>query len=138
MRVGRSGQFQGVTSRKNGGSVAKGEGFSVGSGSESRAPTPSASTKQVQSVDAILSIQGVDDAVTGRRSALRHGHKMLDVLDDLRIGLLSGKVPPGKLKSLVTLVDARAPSGDEELEDVLDAIELRARVELAKLEQLGR
>ena len=59
---------------------------------------------------------------------------MLDHLDDIRLGLLMGAIPISKLTSLVQVVkDQRDQVDDPRLASVLDEIEVRAAVELAKL-----
>ncbi len=62
---------------------------------------------------------------------------MLDKLDALRQGLLRGAMSRGDLMDLAKLVRARQEVGaDPELRAILGDIELRAAVELAKLESL--
>lgn len=59
---------------------------------------------------------------------------MLDLLDDVRDGLLAGHVSRDTLQRLVQLVGAkREDFVDPGLSSVMDEIDLRARVELAKL-----
>jgi hypothetical protein len=81
-----------------------------------------------------MALQGVDDPAGRRARAVRRGARLLDDLDDLKIGLLDGRLSEGRLGRLMAAVDARRDQTDDAgLEDVLDGIELRARVELAKL-----
>ena len=63
---------------------------------------------------------------------------MLDHLDAIRHGLLLGSIPRDKLNGLLAVVrERRDDVGDPRLAAVLDEIELRAAVELAKLDQLA-
>lgn len=63
---------------------------------------------------------------------------MLDLLDEVRVGMILGQVSRGTLQSLLTLVNAqREDFIDPSLSQVLDEIDLRARVELAKLNFAG-
>ncbi len=91
----------------------------------------------VEAVDALLAIQEVDpgQAKDDRRShARRHGERLLDRLDEIRLGLLSGVVAAGRLDEIAALVAEKRGSGDDPgLDQVLDEIELRVKVELAKL-----
>ena len=88
-------------------------------------------------VDALIALQEVPDASTGRRRALLRGTGMLDLLDDVRVGLLSGIVPRGRLQSLLdSLKGRRETIEDPRLAQLIDEIELRASVELAKLSVL--
>jgi hypothetical protein len=127
----------------NGVSGSKGAKRSSSSGSSFRVPAessgtsssaPTSQTSSVQDVSALLALQSVDDALSGRRrKAVRRGNKMLDLLDDLRLGLLSGTWPPHVLHQLEGLSAQIETSGDERIDAVLAEIELRAQVEIAKL-----
>ena len=100
---------------------------------QSKTQTPSPSNAQaIQGVEAILALQTVEDATVGRKRALRHGHDMLDILEELHIDLLAGNMPDQKLDRLALLVSERAPSNDPEIDAMVAEIELRVRVELAK------
>ena len=88
----------------------------------------------ISSIDALIALQGVEAASTDREKRLSYGSTMLDLLDDIRLGVLSGRLPTAKLEDLVRAVEERPDADlDPRLEVVLDEIELRARVELAKL-----
>lgn len=110
-----------------------GEVFRVGGDSPAARAETSGAASALSGVDALLALQAVgDDSQAGPR--LRHGHVLLDLLEDLRIGLLGGGVSPVKLDHLLDSLRRRPARIDGEgVEDVLDEIELRARVELAKL-----
>lgn len=90
----------------------------------------------VASVDALLAAQGVggdlEDDV--RKRLIRRGEDILDRLDELRHALLMGSVPKERLIQLAQMVRARRDTvSDPRLATMLDEIELRAEVELAKL-----
>lgn len=88
------------------------------------------------SLGALLAVQAVDDPLTGRRRARERGERLLDALDELRLALIEGRLPARKLGALQALVgEQRAATDDPQLQAVLDEIELRAAVELAKLER---
>ncbi|MBT4710566.1 MAG: flagellar assembly protein FliX [Alphaproteobacteria bacterium] len=91
----------------------------------------------VAAVDALLSVQEVGDATSGRSRGAVRAQLMIDGLDDIRQGLLMGSIPRSKLASLVEVVrEEREQAEDPRLSAILDEIELRAAVELAKLDQL--
>jgi len=93
-----------------------------------------ASGMPVASVDALIALQEVPDALRGRAKAARRGRDILDLLDDVRDGFLTGGVSRATLTRLLSLVNVeREDFIDPGLAAVLDEIELRARVELAKL-----
>lgn len=92
-----------------------------------------AQSSPVAAVDALLTLQAVPEAGDGRKRALKRASHMLDLLEDIRIGLLEGLIPRVKLQSLLRVVQLRREDvGDPRLNGVLDEVELRARVELAK------
>jgi hypothetical protein len=92
----------------------------------------------VTSVDNLFVLQEVSDGLTGRRRALQRGNSLLDRLDDIRIGLLSGSLARGQLENLRYLARQQVElDGDPELAAILDEIELRVAVELAKLDNVA-
>ncbi|MGN6149097.1 MAG: flagellar assembly protein FliX [Rhizomicrobium sp.] len=112
--------------------------FTVSTTEQPRAQTV-ATTGAIASVESILTLQGVDDSTSGRSRGLAHGERLLDMLDEVRDGLLAGGIPRATLTRLATAVSQRQEGfSDPKLQSVLDEIELRARVELAKLEQSDR
>ncbi len=89
----------------------------------------------IGALDSILMLQGLDDSTDGRSKAAAHGEALLDMLDQVRDGLLAGGVPRTTLNRLANAVTRRHDQfNDPKLQAVLDEIELRAHVELAKLE----
>ena len=91
------------------------------------------------SVDAILARQEVAGPLERRRRAVGRAGKILDVLEDLKVGLLSGEASIDDLDRLRRAVrDERLGTDDEQLEGVLNEIETRAAVEIAKLESANR
>lgn len=94
------------------------------------APVPVA---PVNSVNAVLGAQEVDDATARRRRAVRRADEMLGQLDHIRHALLIGALPLRTLRDLEDMcVRARDEVDDPDLKAALDEIELRAAVELAK------
>jgi hypothetical protein len=86
-------------------------------------------------VEALFALQEVPDATGDRKRAAARGDQLLDRLDDLRKGLLLGRISPGKLADLARLARvSSATIADPKLREVLQEIELRAEVELAKLQ----
>jgi hypothetical protein len=85
---------------------------------------------------AVDPMRGVRDATdrSGGRSKKR-AEDMLDRLEEIRLGLLTGAIPRDRLEALDRLVQEQRGQGtDPRLSEILDEIELRARVELAKLD----
>lgn len=74
------------------------------------------------------------DPDEGRRRALRHGRRILDVLDDVRVATLGGDDAGRLLAGLEAELRASAPPEDEHLAAILDDIRIRGEVEIAKAE----
>ena len=85
-------------------------------------------------VDALIALQEMAESMSERSKAARRGRDLLDLLDEVRTGLLDGQVARGTLQRLLALVSVKREDFiDPNLSEVLDEIDLRARVELAKL-----
>ena len=85
-------------------------------------------------VDALLALQEVSDDSSGQDRAQLRGEALLDRLDELRLAILDGRLRPVDLERLTRLVaEQRTAADDPRLAGILDEIELRAAVELAKL-----
>ena len=70
-----------------------------------------------------------------RRKATGRGNRLLDLLDGMRHEMLAGELSRSTVSRLAAAVgEARVEADDPGLAEVLDAIELRAAVELAKHE----
>src|SRR5882757_8037400 len=90
--------------------------------------------KAAANIDALLAMQGIEeDPVERRRRSVVRGRGALDVLDDLKIRLLSGNLDsPTMARLRDAAANLKASSGDPGLDAVLSEIELRVEVELAK------
>jgi len=103
--------------------------------SETAGAAPAASMAQVSSLDALLALQGVGGPLERRRRAVGRGGAILDALDSLKLDLLDGRLSKSAIETLTRRVRAeRVSTDDPKLEGLLDEIETRAAVELAKLE----
>jgi hypothetical protein len=108
--------------------------FSLNEGTETRSAGAPAALRNVGGIDALIALQGVEDATERRRHAVKRGRVALDALDELKIGLLGGNLAPAtltRLKSSAGLL--RDGTGDAGLDAVLGEIELRVEVEIAKM-----
>lgn len=96
-----------------------------------------ASVGPTQSVDAVVALQGVaDSASDGANARARQwGDDTLDQLELIRVDLLLGAIPKDRLIGLARMVSERREYAvDRRLNDLLDDIDLRVRVEIAKYE----
>jgi len=103
----------------------------LGTLQETRAPL---APKQTANIDALLAMQGIEeDPVERRKRSAKRGKRALDVLDELKLGLLAGNLSPtmvNRLRDAATSL--KESSGDPGLDALLSEIELRVEVELAK------
>ena len=102
---------------------------------EIKTERPSPSVK-VATLDAIVPIDSA--AIEEQHKNLAKGRAVfiLDRLEDIRQGLLLGAISQSGLQELArTIREARGETLDPKMSDILDDIELRAKIELAKLEQ---
>ncbi len=115
-----------------------GGGFAVSDAPETHAHSVSG-PGPIAALDSILALQDMGDPTDGRSKGLAHGEQLLDILDAVRDGMLAGGIPRATLNRLAVAVTRRHDVfADPKLQDVLDQIELRAHVELAKLEQVDK
>jgi hypothetical protein len=114
-----------------------GSGTGVGFGASISGEQPASgatASRPVLPVDGLFQIQELPDALAQRRRAVQRGSTVLDRLDDLRLSLLGGGLSQGQLAELQRAVASeRGLVDDPRLLGILDEIDLRARVELAKL-----
>jgi len=100
--------------------------------------TPAGGVAPVEGVDALWALQEIDDVSQNRAQARQRGNKLLEQLQELQHALLVGAIHPGSLESLAeTARQKMSTVHDPRLREVLEEIELRAEVELAKW-QFGR
>lgn len=111
--------------------------FAPSGGEASSRPSGPAAAAPLATLDALLAVQNeAHGPGERRRRSLRRGHDLLAALDGVKAGLLGGRVRAGDLRALTGRLAERGElSGDAGLDDVLAQIELRAQVELAKLER---
>ena len=113
----------------------EGKGFAP-EGAGQAAASGLTGTGPIAAVDTILALQGIGDEGEQRKRGARYGEQLLNLLDEVRDGLLAGGIPKATLHRLANTVATRREGfSDPKLQGILEEIELRAQVELAKLEQ---
>lgn len=131
MRVDSTARSSSVSSRSGVGRAAQG-GFFVDDGSTTQRSAAAAPIAATSGIDALLALQAVEDPVLAKKKALRRGNALLDALETIKADLLIGRVSEGRLNQVMALIGQARQRNLPGLDDVLDDIELRARVELAK------
>ena len=114
-----------------------GAGFSISTPATSgpAGVTAAAGVAHVSSLEALMALQEVGGPLERRRRAVRRADSILEALEGLKLDLLEGTLSPGALNGLTRAVrEQRSLTEDSKLEDLLDQVETRAAVELAKLE----
>jgi hypothetical protein len=113
---------------------ATSSGFTVSEDDSARAASASTSLRAVGGIDALIALQGIEDATERRRHAVKRGRLALDALEELKVGLLGGELSPATLQKLKAVAaHLKTGSGEAGLDQVLAEIELRVEVEIAKL-----
>ncbi len=134
MRLEAARRIETLTAAGTARSAAAG-GFSLaGTGAATQSAATSAPAR-VLGLDNLVLLQSVDEAAE-RKRANKRGGRLLDMLDSIKLGMLSGSLDAEQVARLRHAVaDGDADYSDERLRDVMSAIDLRAQVELAKLER---
>ncbi len=106
---------------------------------ETRTTAP---TQAMTGLDSLLALQAASlvdaDPVERRKRVLRRGRSLLDLLDGLKAELLGGKVSAERLQMMMGLLAEAEVAEEPGLAATMADIELRVRVELAKLGQYPR
>jgi hypothetical protein len=109
-------------------------GFSLSDGTGGAARTGTANLQAIAGIDVLVALQGVEDKAERRRRAVRGGRAALDVLETLKLELLSGTLDQTVLNRLKAMAaELTTGTGDQHLDSVLAEIDLRVQVEIAKL-----
>ena len=140
MKIGETGGARGVGGaggvKRSGG--AKGAEFAKFLEDSGKGADGVAAAAPTQIVGAVLGAQEVGDSTSERsnRRARQRADEMLARLEDLRTGLVTGTVSRAKLMELAQMARVkREPGADPALLAIVGEIELRAEVELAKLDR---
>jgi len=132
------GSAQGPRPARGGG----GDGFRIVAPAAVAGPGQASSVSNVSGimgVEALLALQDVGTPTERKRRAVGRAGRILDVLDEIKVAMLDGGLSGADLDRLRRAVrEERAGTDDPNLEQVLEEIELRAAVEVAKLEFSGR
>ena len=122
--------------KKKGNAGGDGSSFEEMLSDETQETASGGMAKSIASIDTLLAIQGADDpaqrAARGRMKL--RGSNLLKELDKIRIGLLGGTLTVGDVIDIADVVAShREKVVDPQLTGILDEIDLRAQIELAKM-----
>lgn len=124
---------QGKNIRKTGGGENFADYLKTGSASETKEVQ---ATAAMTSADAIFAAQAVNDEEERqiRKKLVKKGNTLLENLEEIRQGLLSGEISKNRLIEISRLVKQKdVATTDQRLQEIMQEIELRVEVELAKL-----
>jgi len=137
MKVTRTGESQGVSGNKKAGGTQSSDGsFGEILAGQLSGPAATTTTQSIAQVDALLAIQGAEDPTQGAAKTRMRARstKILDVLDNMRDSMLTGSLTVGQMINMADVVAShREKITDPALTAIMDEIDLRAQVELAKL-----
>lgn len=132
MRVENNVRTGSVSARGAARGNASGAAFHVSEGGQPARPAAASGVAATAPIDALLALQAVEDSTQGRKRQLRRGRSLLDTLEALKADLLVGQISEARLGQLVAVITQARERTEPGLDALLDDIELRARVELAK------
>lgn len=99
-------------------------------------PEGISAASSVPAAGAIFAAQvvGEEEERALRKKQLQRGQTLLEKLEEIRDGLLVGYISKERLLEIVRFVNEhKLEAGDDRLNAIIDEIELRVQVELAKL-----
>lgn len=106
--------------------------FSLGDDFSPKAASMVNSEININFLDALF--LDVEQQKKSKKQEIEKAEKVLDLLDDLRVAIVSGLVPRHVLENISSLVEKNHSfHADEKLKTILLEVETRAKVELAKL-----
>lgn len=138
MKIEGPSKSQGTTGSKKAGHVdsdSSFEDFIASAPKESSAPV---SARSIARVDTLLAVQGAETASerAAKKRMRERGEDILKELDELRMALLSGTLTLGQVIDIADVVAShREKIMDPRLTAILDEIDLRAQIELAKAQK---
>lgn len=123
-------------SKKSGGASGSSSNFSDFMLKGTQGSSPTSAPQSIAQVDALLAVQGTDDPAerAANKRARERSDKVLGALDNVRVAMLSGNVTVGDMINVADVVAShREKISDPALTAIMDEIDLRAQVELAKM-----
>lgn len=137
MKIEGPNRTSAASGAKGKGKVSSGDGsfgdLITGGAQEARS---AAATHSIASIDLLLAAQSVEDPTerAARKRMQVRADSILTELENMRIALLTGTLTVGHVIDIADVVAAhREKIMDPRLHSILDEIDLRAQIEIAKL-----
>lgn len=96
----------------------------------------SVSAQSIAQLDTLLAVQGAEDPSqrAARKRSRERAHTILTVLDKVRVAMITGDLTLGHMIDVADVVAAhRDKIHDPQMTALMDEVDLRAQVELAKM-----
>lgn len=135
MKIEGPSKTQGTSGSKKSGKVDSDSSFEDFIASAPKNAASAAPTRTIARVDALLSVQAAESPTerTARKRMRERADGVLQELDKLRHSLLTGNMTLGQVIDIADVVAShRERVSDPKLSAILDEIDLRAQIELAK------
>lgn len=130
-------QKAGATKKAGKAGAASDSGFGSMLGvDEASEATHTAGANVIARVDVLLAAQGSEDPAEkkAKQKMQKRGSEILHQLDKIRLGMLTNNLTVGNLIDIADVVAAhRERINDPQLAGLLDEIDLRAQIEIAKM-----
>ena len=123
--------------KKKAGATSGGEFNQLLDASDSPTSTQSTTATGNIAITNLVGLQMEDDLPKRIQQHIAHGEELLDQLNNLRMMLLSGEITPQAVATITEQLHGLVEDHTipDALRDIIDEIELRAAVEVAKLER---
>jgi len=135
MKIEGPSKTSGASGSKKAGKVESDGSFEDFIASAPKGVSSAAPTNSIARVDALLSVQGAESPTerAARRRMVDRSEDILKELDTLRMSLLTGTMTLGQVVDIADVVAShREKVSDPRLTAILDEIDLRAQIEIAK------
>lgn len=127
---------QSASTQKKSGVSGSGSAFGDMLSGSADAASGAGATHTIAHIDALLAAQQAEDPTerAARRRVVQRADSLLEELEKMRMGLLGGTLTVGHLIDIADVVaQHRDKVMDPRMTAILDEIDLRAQIELAKL-----
>ena len=138
MKIEGPSKTQGAGSSKKTGKVGTDGSFEDFIASAPKEASAAAPTQRIARVDALLSVQAAESPTerAARKRMQARGEDILKELDRLRHSLLTGTLTVGQVIDIADVVAShREKITDPRLTSILDEVDLRAQIEMAKIQK---
>jgi len=127
-----------AVTKKNKGKITSDFGsiLDEASAAEDSASLPEvAAPASINMIDSLIAVQQAESQYDSSEESISYGKELLGFLDEIKSGMLEGGVSMEKLQKLKNgIKKERGWVVDDKLSSVLNEIEIRAKVEIAKLD----